>query len=107
MNRMVNVMADLEKQLVSPIVNVNHNSTNTGLDIRIDLAGASKESVDLELGEKGFCVRAESDDVRYEDCYMLGHDVISDEAKAKFESGLLKITVPFKDVVHGHKVIIE
>ena len=38
---------------------------------------------------------------------MLGHDVISDEAKAKFESGLLKITVPFKDVVHGHKVIIE
>lgn len=100
-------MADQQKQVVSPIVNVNHNSSNTGLDIRVDLAGASKESVDLELGEKGFCVKAESEDLRYEDCYMLGHEVIHDEAKAKFESGLLKITVPFKDVVHGHKVAVE
>ena len=100
-------MAEEDKQIVSPIVNVNHNSANTGLDIRVDLAGALKESVNLELGEKGFCVRAEAEDLRYEDCYMLAHDVISDEAKAKFESGLLKITVPFKDVVHGHKVAIE
>ena len=73
----------------------------------MDLAGASKESVDLDVGDKGFCIKAEAEDFRYENCYMLAHEVMGEEAKAKFDSGLLKITVPFKDALHGHKVSIE
>ena len=96
-----------EKRVITPIVNVNHNDDDTGLEIRVDLAGASKASVDLDVGEKGFCVKAEADDFRYENCYMLTHGVKGEEAKAKFDSGLLRIDVPFKDVLHGNKVTIE
>ena len=100
-------MAQEEKRVVVPIINVNHNGDDTGLEVRVDLAGASKESVDLDVGDKGFCIKAEAEDFRYENCYMLAHEVKRGEAKAKFDSGLLKITVPFKDTLHGHKVIIE
>ena len=42
---------------------------------------------------------------RYENCCMLAHEVKGEETK--FDSGLLKINVPFKDTLHGHKVTIE
>jgi HSP20 family molecular chaperone IbpA len=38
---------------------------------------------------------------------MLAHDVKRESATAKFDSGLLRISVPFKDTLHGHKVAIE
>lgn len=100
-------MAQEEKRVVIPIINVNHNDDDSGLEIRVDMAGASKESVDLDVGDKGFCIKAEAEDFRYENCYMLAHEVKREEARAKFDSGLLKITVPFKDTLHGHKVTIE
>jgi HSP20 family molecular chaperone IbpA len=100
-------MAPEEKQVVVPSINIKHNSDDTGLEIRVDMAGASKESVDLDVGDKGFCIKAEAEDFRYENCYMLAHEVKREEARAKFDSGLLKITVPFKDTLHGHKVTIE
>ena len=100
-------MTQEEKRVVVPVVTINHNDDNTGLEIQVDLAGASKESVDLDMGEKGFCLKAEAEDFRYENCYMLAHEVKREEAKAKFNSGLLNISVPFKDTLHGHKVTIE
>ena len=96
-----------EKRVVTPIVNVNHDDDDKGLEIRVDLAGASKESVELDFGDKGFCVKAEADDFRYENCYFLGHEVKREDAKAKFDSGLLRISVPFKDTLHGHKVTVH
>lgn len=96
-----------EKRVLVPVININHNNDDTGLEIRVDLAGASKESVDLEMGNKGFCLKAEADDFRYENCFMLAHEVIGSEANAKFTSGLLIINVPFKDRLHGHKVTIQ
>ena len=95
------------KRIVIPEVVINHNDDNTGLEIRVDLVGASKESVDLDMGEKGFCLKAEAEDFLYENCFMLAHEIKSKEAKAKFTSGLLKIVVPFKDAAPGHKVIVE
>jgi HSP20 family molecular chaperone IbpA len=100
-------MTQEEKRVIVPEIVVNHNDGNTGLEIRVDLVGASKESVDLDMGEKGFCLKAEAEEFRYENCFMLAHEVKSKEAKAKFTSGLLKITVPFKDAVHGNKVTVE
>jgi len=100
-------MAEENKRIVVPMINVNHNDEDTGLEIRVDLAGASKESVDLDVGDRGFCIKAEAEDFRYENCFMLAHEVKRENAKAKFDSGLLKITVPFKDAWHGHKVAVE
>ena len=33
------------------MINVKHKEDDTGLEIRVDLAGASKESVDLDAGD--------------------------------------------------------
>jgi len=100
-------MTQEEKRVVVPMININHNDDDTGLEIRVDLAGASKESVDLEVGDKGFCLKAEAEDFRYENCFMLAHEVKGEDAKAKFTSGLLTINVPFKDRLHGKKVTVE
>lgn len=97
----------MEKRSLVPLVNINHNDEDTGLFIDVDLAGASKDSVDLEVGNGGFCVKAEGDDFRYESCYMLAHEVVPEEVKAKFDSGLLRIHAPFKETTKGHKVAIE
>ena len=100
-------MAEEEKRVVVPAVNVKHNEDDSGLVINVDLVGASKESVDLDMGDNGFCVKAEAEDFRYENCYMLAHDIKPDEAKAKYNSGLLAVSVPFKETKRGHKVPIE
>ncbi len=100
-------MAQEEKRVQVPITNINHNNDDSGLVITVDLAGASKESVDLDMGDKGFCIKADAEDFRYENCYMLAHEVKPKESRAKFNSGLLSIHVPFRETRRGHKVNIE
>ena len=99
-------MTETSKRTVVPLINVNHNDDDTGLEIGVDLAGAAKDTIRLDMGERGFCVEAETDDFRYDNCFMLGHEIKNKRAKAKFNSGLLKISVPFKDTLCGHKVAI-
>ena len=84
-----------------------HNKKDTGLKISINLAGTLKESVELEMGKEGFCVKAEADQFKYETCFMLAHRVKYQQATAKFESGLLNIEVPFDQTMHGYKVPID
>jgi HSP20 family molecular chaperone IbpA len=100
-------MAQEEKRVKAPIINVNHNDDDSGLVITVDLAGAAKETVDLDMGDRGFCIKAEAEDFQYDNCYMLAHEVRPKESKARFSSGLLTIHVPFKETGRGHKVIIE
>ena len=100
-------MAEEEKRVIAPRIDVTHNENNSGLHISVNLAGAPKETVELEMGQEGFCVKAEADDFRYETCFMLAHRVKSQEAKAKLDSGLLNIEVPFEEMMRGHKINIE
>ena len=100
-------MAQEEKRAIVPMIQVKHNEDETGLSIDVDLAGAEKETVELEMGTGGFCVKGEGDDFRYESCYVLAHEVKPDDAKAQLESGLLKIQVPFRETMRGHKVAIK
>jgi HSP20 family molecular chaperone IbpA len=105
--REVAIMAKREKRMVAPLVDIRHDYKDTGFTIKVDLAGAAKESVGLEMGNGGFCVKGEGDDFRYESCFMLAHEVKPDKAKAKFDAGLLTIHVPFNETWRGHKVPIE
>jgi HSP20 family molecular chaperone IbpA len=100
-------MAAEEKRVIAPAVNVSHDDEDSGLRIAVNLAGAPKESVELEMGKEGFCVKAEAGEFRYETCFMLAHRVRGDKARAKFESGLLTVHVPFEDTLRGHRVPIE
>jgi HSP20 family molecular chaperone IbpA len=101
------IMASEEKRVIVPRIDVAHNEKDTGLKISVNLAGAPREGVELEMGKEGLCVKAEADRFKYETCFMLAHKVKYQEAKAKFESGLLNIDVPFDDMMHGYKVPIE
>lgn len=96
-----------EKRVIIPTINVNHNENNRGLRISVNLAGASKDTVELEMGKEGLCIKADAEDFRYETCFMLAHRVKAEETKAKFEAGLMTIDVPFEDTMRGHKVAIE
>jgi HSP20 family molecular chaperone IbpA len=98
---------ETEKRTLTPIVGVSHKTDDSGFVIEVDLAGASKESVDLDMGTTGFCVKAEGEDFRYENCFTLGHEIKPAEAQAKFSSGLLKIEVPFRDSARGTKVTVH
>ena len=100
-------MARKPKRIVAPMIDIRHDDNDRGLTIRVDLAGASKESVELEMGNGGFCVKGEGQDFRYESCYRLAHEVTPEKSRAKFDSGLLTIEVPFSDQWRGHKVPIE
>jgi HSP20 family molecular chaperone IbpA len=100
-------MAAEEKRVIVPRIDVSHNDEDSGLRISVNLAGAPKESIELEMGKEGFCLKAEAEDFKYETCYLLAHKVKGDQARARFESGLLTIHVPFEDTLHGHRVPIE
>jgi HSP20 family molecular chaperone IbpA len=100
-------MAEREKRIVVPMTNIMHDDGDSGFRIEVDLVGASKDSVDLEMGAGGFCVKAEGEEIRYESCFMLAHEVRAEEAKAKFESGLLTVHVPFRGGMRGHKVAVH
>ncbi len=100
-------MATEEKRVIVPNINVSHNDDDSGLRIAVNLAGAPKETAELEMGKEGFCVKAEAPEFRYETCFMLPHRVKGDQARARFDSGLLTIDVPFEDTLRGHRVAIE
>ena len=100
-------MVEEDKRVIAPRIDVTHNENNTGLQISVNLAGAPKESVELEMGKEGLCVKAEADSFTYETCFMLAHRVKSQDAKAKFDSGLLNIEVPFEETMRGDKIKIE
>ncbi len=100
-------MEQEEKKVIVPMINVTHTEDNSGLRIAVNLAGAAKDSLNLDMGNEGFCIKGEGEDFRYETCYMLAHRIRPAEAKAKFEAGLLTVHVPFEETMHGHKVPIE
>lgn len=100
-------MEEKEKRVVVPSITTTHDDTDTGIWVSVNLAGAPKETVDLEMGEAGLCVRAEADDFRYEACFMLAHKIKPEKAKAKLDAGLLRIHAPFEETMRGHKVQVE
>ena len=100
-------MTKKEKRVVAPTINVSHTDGDKGLRISVNLAGATKKSLGLEMGKEGFCVKAEAKDFDYHTCYMLAHKVKAKKADAKFKSGLLTIDVPFEESMRSHEIEIH
>jgi len=93
--------------ITCPEVSVVHDEKDEGLEITVELPGVSKKDVDLNVSKQGFCVSANREDMRYEGCFQFAHEVDSDKTKAKFENGLLLMTVPFVEALCGKKIAIE
>jgi HSP20 family molecular chaperone IbpA len=90
-----------------PNVIVCHDEKGEGYVIDIELPGVKKENIELSFGKNGFCVTGKREDVTYTGCYYLLHEVKVEEAKAKYKSGLLRVTVPFKEILKPTKIKIE
>ncbi|MCX8116974.1 MAG: hypothetical protein N3G78_03440 [Desulfobacterota bacterium] len=87
-----------EKRQFTPCACFSHDDKAGRLKIELELPGARKESISLDMRKDSFCVTApRGDDVEYAGCYMLAHEIHPDKAEAKFENGLLRIYAPLKD----------
>jgi HSP20 family protein len=91
--------------VVTPEVCVDHDDES--YYITIELPGVAKGHVDLSVGEQSVCVEAMREDIAYLGCFSLAHSVDESKAKATFDNGLLKLTVPLKAPIKGKRIEIE
>jgi HSP20 family molecular chaperone IbpA len=73
----------------------------------VELPGVKKEDVFLEVSDQSLCVKGSREDVELLGCYVLAHPVDGENAKAKFDNGLLNVEIPIKKILKGKKVTIE
>jgi len=98
---------EIYKPAQCPEVSISHDEKDEGLVVEVELPGVKKEEIKLTISSKAFCVSADREDIKYEGCYQFAHEVDKEKAKAKFENGLLKFGVPFREPLKGTKVEIE
>lgn len=93
------------KPSMTPTMYMDHDEKN--YYIQVELPGVKKEDVTLEVSDQSLCVRGTRADVELSGCYILAHAVNGENAKAKFENGLLSVEIPIKKILKGKKVPIE
>jgi HSP20 family protein len=92
---------------VTPEVCFDHDDHTYFIDV--ELPGVKKEQIDLSIGEQSLCIEAARSDgeLVYIGCFALVHPVDESKTKAKYENGLLQITVPFKTPIKGIRIQVE
>jgi len=93
------------KSALTPRVYFDHDLEN--YYTQVELPGVKKQDVELSVSEQSFCVRGSREDIDLIAFYYLAHPVNEDKAKAKYESGLLDVTIPLKKPLKGKKISIE
>ena len=88
-----------EKIRTSPDVCSFVNKENNKLHLEISLPGVKKEDIQLKMRADSFYLSAPRDDIEYVTTQAFCCPMNSNQVDAKYENGLLKIEVPFKDVM--------
>ena len=94
-------MAD--KSRTTPCACFSHDEERGRLRIDLEMPGANKDDIKLEMRKDSFCVSAPI----YSSCFMLPHEVEPDRTEAKYENGFLRILSPIKDWEHKVSVPIQ
>lgn len=81
--------------------------SNGEYNITIELPGAKRENINLEITEQGFCLNAKGENLKYSGCWSLAHKVNLEKTEAKFENGLLTIKIGLKEPAKGKKIKIK
>lgn len=82
---------------VTPNLCAHVDDRHTKLTLEISLPGVQKENISLTMHEDSFALTASREDIEYVTVSSLCCPVKPHEAKAKYEDGLLKVEVPFRE----------
>lgn len=86
-----------EKINVAPDVFSYADSEHSRLNIEITIPGVKKKDIDLKMHEDSLSLSAPRENITYSAALSFCCPVRTSDAKAKYENGLLRIEVPFKD----------
>lgn len=90
-------MTDERIVSISPDVCFDTDDDQTKGTLEIALPGVRKEDIDLRINEDSYSLSAVRGDTKYVASQTFCCPVVPGKAKAKYENGLLKIDVLFKD----------
>ncbi|NIS61432.1 MAG: Hsp20/alpha crystallin family protein [Proteobacteria bacterium] len=86
-----------ERLKVSPDVCAYVDDGHTKLNLEISIPGVKKKDINLKMHEDSFNLTAPRENIEYVTALSFCCPVVPEKAKAKYEAGLLKIEIPFKD----------
>lgn len=86
-----------EKVRITPEACAYADSEHSTLNLEITIPGVKKEDINVKMHEDSFYLSAPREDIEYVSALAFCCPVKPEAAKVKYEEGLLKIEVPFKD----------
>ncbi|MCM8797563.1 MAG: hypothetical protein NC923_06805 [Candidatus Omnitrophica bacterium] len=74
----------------------------------VELPGVKKEDTELDVNEDGFCVRAKRKNYIYDSCFETAHRIEPDKTTARFQEGLLRLSMPIRsEAAHARTIAIR